>query len=186
MLDDYVPALDQTRQAEALLDLLVRSDDDGLGVSLIAGYGLDALYGKLTRDHHDFDFLVEAGSRDGFVKLLSSRGYVCLPEECEPSRRKEAYRHGHSGYQAEFVALDSTMLAHLARQHGFHGNMSMFFPDKPNGRLLGYPVRTPTLAGVEIIELVQGHTAAEKGWAPYKHIEHRALLLDRLKSVGAG
>jgi hypothetical protein len=89
------------KQAEELRDLLEQCRQKDLRVSLIRGYGLDALYCRLTRDHKDFDFLVQAGSRDDFVELISQRGYRAVPGEFDTRRRKEAYRQPVSDYQAE-------------------------------------------------------------------------------------
>jgi hypothetical protein len=155
----YRPSPNQMRQAEALIELLRRSDEANVQVSLIGGYGLDALYGQLTRDHHDFDLLVEAGSRDTLVKILIDLGY-----ESDPAG-----------------TLGSAALAYYAQQFGFRPDMALLFPIEPNGQLLDQPIHAATLEGVEMIDQVQQHNARELGWSAYKHQEHHAMLLDLLR-----
>jgi hypothetical protein len=179
----YRPSPNQMRQAEALIELLRRSDEANVQVSLIGGYGLDALYGQLTRDHHDFDLLVEVGSRDTLVKILTDLGYENDPAGNDPRRRKEEYvQHGsEDNYEVEFVALDSAAIAYYARQFGFRSDMALLFPIEPNGQLLGQLIHAATLEGVEMIDQVQQHNARELGWSAYKHQEHHAMLLDLLR-----
>ena len=179
----YRPSPNQMRQAEALIELLLRSDEANAQVSLIGGYGLDALYGQLTRDHHDFDLLIEAGSRDTFVKILTDLGYENDPAGNDPRRRKEEYvkRGPKADYEVEFIALDSAALAYYARQFGFRPDMALLFPIEPNGQLLDQPIHAATLEGVEMIDQVQQHNARELGWRAYKHQEHHAMLLDLLR-----
>jgi hypothetical protein len=179
----YRPSLKQMKRAEALIDLLRRSDEANAQVSLVGGYGLDALYGQLTRDHHDFDLLVGAESRDAFVKILIDLGYENVPTRSDPRRGKEEYikRVSEADYEVEFIVFDSAGLAYYAKQFGFRPDWTLFFPREPNGQLLGQPIHAATLEGVEIIDRVQAHTAQELGWGAYKHQEHHAMLLDLLR-----
>ena len=179
----YRPSPNQLRQAEVLLELLRRCGEANVQVSLTGGYGLDALYGQLTRDHHDFDLLVEAGSRNTLVKILMDLGYENVPARNDPRRRKEEYvkRGSEDDYEVEFVTLDSAALAYYAQQFGFRPDMALLFPSEPNGQLLGQLMHAATLEGVEMIDQVQQHNARELGWRAYKHQEHHAMLLDLLR-----
>lgn len=182
----YYPSPQQLKQAAALAELLRCCYEANVQVSLIGGYGLDALYGRLTRDHHDFDFLVEAGSRDTFVNMLMDLGYENDPAQTELHRRKEGYvnRMPEADYEAQFIALDSAGLGYYAKRFGFQPDMALFFPGEPNGELLGQPIYAPILAGFEIIDEIQAQTALEHSWGVYKHQRHRALLMDALRHRG--
>lgn len=47
----YIPSPTQVQQVQARIALLKQCDAADIIVSIFGGYGLDALYGRLTRDH---------------------------------------------------------------------------------------------------------------------------------------
>ena len=178
VLENYSPAPSQTKQAQALITLLQQCDAGGVVVTVFGGYGLDALYGKLTRDHCDFDLVVEPSTRPHLERVLVSQGYTLISVWSEPGR-KEVYTHPDFAepFAAEVATFDRTMIPHLARQYGIPLADTALFPEIPNGRLFDYPIRTPTLEGVAIINRIQQQTGVSRGWAEFAHQEHQALLL---------
>ena len=77
-LNNYAPSEAQMKQAQALIALIRRCDQEDLPVCVFGGYGLDALYGRLTRDHDDFDLLIRAASQPRFVQILEALGYLVM------------------------------------------------------------------------------------------------------------
>ena len=185
-LNAYFATAEEHRQAKELRALLEQCAQQGLLVSLVGGYGLDALYGRLTRAHRDFDLLVEAGSREAFLALLQQRGYARLPEAAEPKLRREVYRQADTGYLVDWLVLDAPTLAYLAQRNGFSADLSLFLPPGCVGQLLGLPVRVPTVVGIEIIDQVIENTSTHKLAADFTHIRHRASLLNSLKKQYCG
>jgi hypothetical protein len=181
--EDYTPEPNQMQQALALVRLMQHCDAQKVCMSIFGGYGLDALYGKLTRDHSDFDLVIENEAEDHFVKILAELDYEYLPERSDPGR-KAAYRQRDLDvpFKLEYATLDSSKLVQMVNQLNFSFDHSLFFPSPPNGQLLGYPLRTPTIAGVEIIMKIQEYATQELGWPPYKHLQHQESLLRVLKA----
>lgn len=71
----YQPSHEQKEQLELLQELLTRLEQQGVRFILAGGYGLDALYGSLTRNHKDYDFLVFDESVADFESILSELGF---------------------------------------------------------------------------------------------------------------
>jgi hypothetical protein len=180
--DRYVPSTAQAQQAQALIRLLQERDAQGVAVSVFGGYGLDALYGRLTRDHGDFDLVVMTEAQAHLSVVLEGQGYEHVPQWSE-SGRKEVFVHAAlaAPFKVEVAVFDRTTMAQLAQQYRLEMDMSLFLPDMPNGQLLGYPVRTPTLDGVEIVNLIQRQTGIARGWAEFLHQEHQAKLMALLR-----
>lgn len=181
-LENYIPSPTQAKQAQALVTLLQQCDAEGIIVTVFGGYGLDALYGKLTREHRDFDLVVEPSTRPQLERVLVSQGYTHIPAWSEPGR-KEMYTHPDFAepFAAEVATFDPAMLPHLVQQYGIAIAATALFPETHNGRLLNYPLRTPTLEGVAIINRIQQQTGLDRGWTEFAHEEHQALLLALLK-----
>lgn len=184
--DRYVPSAAQAQQAQALIRLLQGCDAQGLTVSVFGGYGLDALYGRLTRDHGDFDLVVATETKAPLRAVLAKQGYKHMPAWSEPGR-KEVFVHPAlaAPFKVEVAVMDGTIMGQLAQQYGIEIDLSLFLPEIPNGQLLGYSMRTPTLAGIEIVNLIQRQTGIARGWAEFLHHEHQAKLIVLLRQQQA-
>ena len=181
--DGYIPSPAQTNQAEALLKLLKECDEQGIQVCVFGGYGLDSLYGRLTRDHGDFDLIVETNMQPHLAEVLKKQDYEHMPAWDEPGR-KTVYIHPAlaAPFKVEVATLDETKLDYAAQAYGISIEYSILFPATPNGRLFGYPIRTPTPEGVELVNKIQQMTGVERGWDEFTHLQHQQLLLRLLKS----
>ena len=58
-----------------IVDLLKVSESLGIMVWVGGGWGVDALIGSQTRPRNDIDVYIEKGNADGFIKMLTSKGY---------------------------------------------------------------------------------------------------------------
>jgi hypothetical protein len=181
--EEYTPAQNQLQQVLTLIRLLKHCDAKAIPVCVCGGYGLDALYGQLTRDHSDFDLMIHAESQNEFTRILGELGYEYVPERSVPGQ-KSAYHQRELAprFKLEYATLDSSQLVQMVNQLGLDFDRSLFFLNQPNGQLLGYSMRTPTIEGVEIIIQIQHYVAKERGWPPYKHLQHQEDLLRVLKA----
>ena len=178
----YLPSPQQQKQLDALIALVLACHERDLLLSVVGGYGLDALFGKLTRDHHDFDIVIKSEDEPKFSELLLELGYRHVPEWSEPGR-KEVYRLESLGddFVLELVAVDETRLSAAAAQFGITIDLTTLFPKKPNGWLSGCTFRVPTVEGVELINQIQRLTGLERGWDEFVHREHQEALLAYLR-----
>lgn len=71
----------------------------GVRLWLMGGWGVDALLGRQTREHHDVDVLVEAESLEPFVRRLDALGYALAyvwdDETWWVGERPTAFVHAH-------------------------------------------------------------------------------------------
>ncbi len=178
----YVPSPQQARQLDALLALLKQCDAVDLPICVFGGYGLDALYGKLTRDHHDFDIIVATDNQEPLIEILMTLGYEHVPAWSEVGR-KDCYIQRELGpdFVLELATIDEAKLAYVSQQHGIDADLSLVFPPEPNGQLLGQAMRTPTLQGIEIVNQIQRQTGSERGWDEFPHRQHQEALLAFLR-----
>lgn len=180
--DTYRPSSNQLRQAQMLIDLLRECDVQGIIISVFGGYGLDALYGQLTRDHGDFDLFAAPEVQPRLFEVLAAQGFRHVPEWREEGF-KEVFVHPAMAapFKVDIAPLNHTILARFAQLTGLELDLSMFFPEPPNGQLLGYPMRVPTLAGVESIDYAQTQRHTALGSAEYAYRTHQAQLMALLR-----
>jgi lincosamide nucleotidyltransferase A/C/D/E len=68
--------------AEDVVELLLLMEENGIGVHLDGGWGVDALLGWQTRSHEDLDIAVRHKDVPPLRRLLAARGYreITSPE----------------------------------------------------------------------------------------------------------
>ncbi|MEM7133849.1 MAG: hypothetical protein AAF702_46565 [Chloroflexota bacterium] len=86
--DVYVLSLQQKNQVDALISLIQQGHERELLFSVVGGYGLDALYGRLTRDHHDFDIVIKAVDEANYKQLLVELGYRHFQSGANPDVKR--------------------------------------------------------------------------------------------------
>jgi hypothetical protein len=180
--NDYYPSANQRRQAQMLIELLQECDEQGIMISVFGGYGLDALYGQLTRDHGDFDLFAAPEAHPHLFGVLAAQGYRHVPEWREEGF-KEVFIHPtvDAPFKVDIAPLNRTILARIAQQIGMELDIRMYFPEQPNGQLLGYSMRVPTLAGVESIDYAQTRRHTARGSAEYAYRAHQTQLMTLLR-----
>jgi lincosamide nucleotidyltransferase A/C/D/E len=62
-------------RAEQVAALIRDMQEQGIRLWLMGGWGVDALLGEQTRDHHDLDLLVQIADLERFVERLSALGF---------------------------------------------------------------------------------------------------------------
>ena len=65
-------------QADQVVSLYVDMEARGIGLWLMGGWGIDALLGRQTRDHHDLDVLVEVAKLELLVDRLGEFGFKLM------------------------------------------------------------------------------------------------------------
>lgn len=61
--------------AQAVLQIIGRLDEEGIDVWLDGGWGVDALLERQTRDHDDLDLVAELRQADRIIELIHGLGY---------------------------------------------------------------------------------------------------------------
>ncbi len=62
-------------RAEQVVALVRDLEDHGITLWLVGGWGVDALLGEQTREHHDVDVLVDVADLERFVERLHALGF---------------------------------------------------------------------------------------------------------------
>lgn len=178
MLDAYIPSEEQQRQLDYLLDILIRSEQSGIVVWVFGGYGLDALYGKPTRDHNDFDLHVKEVDREKFIQLISSLGYYPTFEKVGDVG-KEVYKHQdlQENFSLELGTVEKGQK--LIKDLG----IELDIPQKPLGNLNGQPVWTLDLNGFKTVININKMLAEKNKDKPYPHLKWQQTLLKAIAAV---
>jgi len=176
--EQYLPSEEQLHQLTILFELIDKCKQSRVEVCIVGGYGLDALYGSLTRDHGDIDMLVRGNELQDMRDIVEKMGFI--EDTGDTDQNKNLYRPGNnlalpSSFKIEFGTIDS---------------YSVFFPiEMPleslvskdeNGSIMGKPIKTLTLEGHKIVAEVQKRRAADGGWGEYKHQEHFEKIISVL------
>lgn len=169
--DAYEPSAEQLARFELLGRLAESFEAHHVSYSIIGGYGLDALYGKLTRDHEDIDVLVRAGSEDAARRVILDAGFTL---ERVKEWKIEVYQHSPTVTRLELA---------LSTWDNFpkEADLNAFFPASPNGQIGNIRLRTHTLEAEEIVATLQAKKASELAWGEYKHAPTRSLLVQRIR-----
>jgi len=157
-LENYIPDKEQLRRVSSLLDITKQCEDTGIIVTVFGGYGLDGLYGKLTRGHDDIDMLVTDSQIDDIKTILDILGYQRDLNEVG----KYVYRNVMIDplFKVEFAGL-STLEQFTKNGTGY------FIPSEANASLDGQLFRAMTLRGQKDIIEIQSIRAKQEKWNDY-------------------
>jgi len=173
-MDVYIPGDNQEKQLEVLAELVEASKKLGINISIFGGYGLDGLYGSLTRDHHDIDVLVSSEQRNDLVQVALDMGFY----EHKESWGKKKYKRKDLGdvFYVEVVTPEKL-------QKFMEVGEQELFPAGDAAHLGNTVFKTPTLKGHKYVHEVQTKVAKEKGWEEYRHKENKEKLFDILSNA---
>lgn len=171
-LDEYEPSPEQLERFAVLRTLCETCDAASIKISITGGYGLDGLYGTLTRDHDDIDVLVEGGKKLQFAEILSSIGFI----HDTTITARETYYLPHLDFKIEWDSIER--LPEVTNEPA-----EMFMPTEPNAQLYGTEFRTPTLAGHLLSIQLLTKRAKELGWSAYppEKGDNKQRLLEALQ-----
>lgn len=169
---EYHPSPEQLARLDLLGQMTAALDAAAVRYTITGGYGLDGLYGALTRDHDDIDLLVddEPGHIDRARQCLENLG-------CVRSRTKktgvEVFTHLPTGTVVEMSTW--AIPAAYTRTHE-----ALFFPEFHNAHIGAYSFTTMTLGGHDIYADTQRQRALEGGWGRYTKRAHADWLVGEL------
>ena len=63
-------------RSDEVVGLYLDMEAHGVELWLMGGWGVDALLGRQTREHHDLDVLVEVSALERFRHRLADLGFV--------------------------------------------------------------------------------------------------------------
>lgn len=172
-MNNYLPSTGQINRFSELEKLVENLNGAGVGYTIIGGYGLDGLYGKLTRDHGDIDLLVgDSGKAADIILQMGYSENFSNPDKTKRIFKKETLP---ADWKIEFSTLEN--LKSLTSE-----DIKIFVPDEPNAHLNGLTFKTPTLEGQKSIMNILTKNAVEKGWGAYKHKDHYENLIKILEN----
>jgi len=175
--ESYIPDEKQLLQMTSLLEILKTCKITDINPIVLGGYGLDGMYGKLTRDHDDIDMLVDDKQLEKMAKIMNTLGYRQDPNELDKAVFKTEF---NNHFKIEFAGI-STLLNQFS-----YKDKSYFIPDKSNAILNGQPFKAITLRGQKEIIEIQNLRAKQKGWGPYPLAkrQNQSWLINILKQRG--
>ncbi len=141
-LKEYIPSSEQKEQLNSILDVLKKSEENDLNVVVMAGYGLDGLFGQLTRDHGDLDMLVEDKDVEGFKDILSGNGWE--EDTSEKMKKQGGYEFRHPSLPQSFK-IEFGNLSQMKNFMKEGEDIDKYIPRENNAILEGTPFKSFTL-----------------------------------------
>ncbi len=167
---EYKPSVEQVDRLEVLKQLVTRLEETEVNYAIVGGYGLDGLYGELTRDHGDIDMLLDQKDLEQVRSLLPQLGF-----EFKETKTAGGEVHMHISTNTKLELGTPDMVAQYA-----DAPEVAFLPVSTNASLEGTPFRTATLEGFEIMHNIQTKRANEGRWGEYKHTASRDVLIKKI------
>jgi hypothetical protein len=168
----YIPSVEQEKRLVLLKQVVAQFEAAGIHYSVMGGYGLDGLYGELTRDHGDIDMVLDPKDLEKTRLILSQLGFELKTRE---ARGKEVYIHTPTETKLEFGTLD--MLAQFTKEGEY-----IILSEGQNANLEMFSFRTAPLEGHEILHKIQAKRAEEGEWGKYPHSESRNALVEKIQN----
>lgn len=171
-LENYSPSEEQSKRLESLLAVSSECQKQGIIVWVFGGYGLDALYGKLTRDHRDFDLYVEGNLEEKFIEIIKKLGFYLTPEKAG-TIEKIVFKNKNlsSDFRLEYGTLEK--IKKLVPDE----NLALLIPKEPSGKLHGHPIWTPTSEGFKKIIEINNQFAVKDKWEEYPYREWQIKIM---------
>lgn len=174
----YRPSDKQIKQLDSLLAILRECRRLGIRVWVVGGYGLDALYGALTRDHGDFDLFIKEESKDKFIQIINRHGYKYTPQKVGEVG-KSVFRNPSlsPSFKLELGTIEQA--EELLQKLDITTDTALFTPEKPLGSLRNQPIWTPTLEGFKKMIEINDQLANKDGGDeyPYRGWQEKILMV---------
>lgn len=174
-LNNYLPSQQQQAQLDLLLNLLREAKKQAIEIIVTGGYGLDALYGKLTRNHRDFDLFVHFSDKDRFTNLLNNLGFISTEKLIGKVKKEEFCSAKFPNFSVEFGIIENALDLLSPQQK------SKVSQGYSLGSLNNNPVPTPNLTGYKIIIDLNNHLAVQNGEREYPHKDWMETMIAELE-----
>lgn len=169
-LDNYTISSEEQKRVGVLQLLVKLCAEKGIEYTVVGGYGLDGLYGHLTRDHHDIDILV--GDSTAFAALLLELGFTEIEhDDFKSVWKREGMPDDFKIEFASISAIEQVVGPELIKH---------VVPEVNNAQIMSTSFKAPTLEGEAIFSQVVGERAKNLDWDKYHHETHKAELIRRL------
>ncbi len=176
-LDNYKPSPQQNSQLEMLFRILDLAKLRGIAVYITGGYGLDALYGRLTRDHRDIDVYIKQGQAKEFENSLHELGFTPTGELIGEVGKKE---FSHKDFPEDFT-LEYGTFEKAQKLLSEAENIEKVLPSKPLGQLDGKKVPVPSLeAFKKAIEI--NNSSLANHTEPYRNQKWLDTILPKIEN----
>lgn len=155
---------------DLLKSLVSQLKEKGIHYVIAGGYGLDGLYGEVTRDHGDIDMLVEEKDLDALDYVLKEMKF----EKVQDDQWKREYKRSGDDFKIECsnpVAL---------QKHGFGSKLTLF-PEKDNAMVEGFSFSVIPLSTVKELDSRQNERARENNWPEYPHSASKERLITQIE-----
>ena len=163
----YVPSQEQLDQLATLFELVDRCKQSGIDICIVGGYGLDALYGKLTRDHGDIDLLIPENKLRETRTIVEEMGFI--EDTTDTDKNKNLYRPNNNSKLPNSFKIEFGSIGAYNKFFSSETPLESIIPKNENGSLMEKPIRTLTLEGHKIAAEVLKKRAKEGKWGEYKH-----------------
>ena len=175
--DTYIPSPQQKNQLDILFKILDLAESGGIILYLTGGYGLDALYGKLTRDHRDIDLYISRNQKDVFEEFLSELGFTASGETVGVVGKKE---FAHKDFPESFT-VEYGLLENAQKLMSGDDDVKNGLPTEPIGHLEGRSILIPSLSAFKkAIEI--NNSPVAKHTESYRHREWLDVIMPRLEA----
>ncbi len=98
----YLPTIEQKNRFDLLRKIIIIFEERHIKYFVVGGYGLDGLYGELTRDHDDIDMIIDSDNLNGAQTILSELGFK---READKPSGLEVYLHDKTNTKLEMANL---------------------------------------------------------------------------------
>jgi hypothetical protein len=149
----YLPSKQQIALVEILSQLTSSCRDAKILIYIVGGYGVDGLYGSLTRDHGDIDILIEEKDIKIFRNIIEQMNFI------EDITNIDTYKTVYIPNNE--LALPYTFKIEFGTTSSLNKilpegvTLRSILPKEDNALLMGFSFKTLTLEGQKIIAEIQ-------------------------------
>jgi hypothetical protein len=167
---NYTPDSQELSKLGVLLNIIKMCQNNGIEIFVVGGYGIDGMYGKLTREHDDIDILYHLSKYNDLKNILKEIGFGIT----ESSDEKTTFVHDKMlpTFKVEIVPIE------LLNKYS-DKPLDFFVTKEPNAKLSGLKFHTLTMNGQKDLINIINFRAKIGRWAKYpkqKRKNQKAVL----------
>ncbi len=171
----YNPSPQQQQQLDLLFKILDLASQNNIRLYVTGGYGLDALYGELTRNHRDIDVYLHTSDEAGFIKILNALGFSATSQTIGEVKKREYKNPDFTDeFSIEYGIIEEGMRLMNTT------SIAEYVPTTPIGVLNGKPIWTFTLFAFKKMHTFNKSPAA-RHTEPYRHQHWLDNLMPKLE-----
>lgn len=172
----YTISEQQQKQLDLLFTIIDLAEQDKIRIYITGGYGLDALYGELTRDHRDIDIYLHASDENVFINILYNLGFTATNQLVGEIKKRE---YKNKNYTDDFSIECGIIEVGMKLMNAT--SIDDYIPSEPIGKLENKPIWTFTLKAFKKMHEFNNSPAA-KHTERYRHQEWLDDLMPKLEA----